>query len=278
MRRWLALAAILLLPALALAQDAPRPMPGAEGVAEAPPEPASPTERIVTGLSQDAVSINTSFTGSEILIYGAIRRDAPPRPGAPLGIIVTLEGPSQQVTVRRKERVGGIWINTRAVRIAAAPDFYAVATSARLPLMLDRAEDVRHRISPPLAIRALSGTTGSEDVTPFTSALLALRTQAGRYRVDEGAVEIIDDTLFRADVQMPSNLVEGDYRARIFLVRDGKVIDSNLAPIHVRKVGLERWLYRLSITQPFWYGLLSLGIAVAAGWGASAGFRALRRS
>ncbi|ARJ68862.1 TIGR02186 family protein [Paracoccus contaminans] len=276
MRRWLALAAALLLPVLAMAQDAPARQAPAVPLATAAP-PAAPAERIVTGLSQDAVSINTSFTGSDILIYGAIRRDAPPETGRPLGIIVTVEGPAQQVAVRRKERVGGIWINTRTVRIGAAPDFYAVATSGRLPLMLERDEDVRHRISPALAIRALSGMTAAEDATPFTAALLALRTQAGRYRVDEGAVKITDGILFEADVRMPSNLVEGDYRARIFLVRDGKVIDSNQAPIRVRKVGLERWVYRLSLERPFWYGLLSLALAVAAGWGASAGFRALRR-
>lgn len=274
---------IAILAAALLLASAPWGSPAAAqaasdmAAAAAPTAEGEPGERIVTGLSQDAVSINTGFTGSEILIYGAIRRDAAPGAGPPLGIIVTIEGPSQQVTVRRKQRVFGIWVNTSAMRIAAAPDFYAVATSARLPLMLDKDEDVRHRISPPLAIRALSGAAGTEDATPFTEALLRLRTQAGRYRVDEGRVSIIDDTLFRADVQMPSNLVEGDYRARIFLVRGGKVIDSNQAPIHVRKVGLERWVYRLSLERPFWYGILSLAFAVIAGWGASTAFRALRR-
>jgi hypothetical protein len=50
-----------------------------------------------------------------------------------------------------------------------------------------------------------------------------------------------------------------------------------VAPITVRKVGLERWLYRLAFDQPFLYGLMSLGVAVFAGWGASAAFRKLRR-
>lgn len=253
---------IALAPALVFAQ-APEPVSG---------------ERIVTGLSSDAVSITTSFTGSEILIYGAIRRDSPPVANDPPGIIVTVEGPSQQVTVRRKERVAGIWINTQSVEISAAPDFYAVATTGPLSQLLERDEDVRHRISPPLAVRAISGGSGVDNTTPFTEALLQLRTQDGRYRVDEGSVRIVDDTLFRADIRMPSNLVEGDYRARIFLVRDGKVLDSDQAPIRVRKVGLERWLYQLAMQQPLWYGLMSLAIAVAAGWLASAAFRFVRRA
>ena len=40
--------------------------------------------------------------------------------------------------------------------------------------------------------------------------------------------------------------------------------------------GLERWLTNLAHDQPLIYGLLSLLIAVVAGWAASAGFRFLR--
>lgn len=281
---WAAALLVALLPPGAMGQ-APRDaaLPRAEAPAArsapvpAPAPEAAPPEQLVSGLSQDEVAITATFTGSEILIYGAIRRDRPMAFAAPPGIIVTVEGPSQAVTVRRKNRIAGVWVNTQGVRIGAAPDFYVVASSAPLEAMLAPDEDVRFRISPPLAIRALSGGPQVEDTTPFTEALLRLRTESGRYRVDEGAVHILEDTLFRADVQLPSNLVEGDYRARIFLVRDDRVIDSDTVPIRVEKVGIERWLYRLAIHQPFWYGLMSLTIAMVAGLVASAAFRALRR-
>ncbi|MGC1259467.1 MAG: TIGR02186 family protein, partial [Jannaschia helgolandensis] len=40
-----------------------------------------------------------------------------------------------------------------------------------------------------------------------------------------------------------------------------------------QKVGLERWIYALANEEPILYGLLSLFIAIVAGWGASAVFR-----
>lgn len=279
-RRIIAAALLTLLPLTGAAQEADATTRLTVPLERAPAVPvpeAPPPERLVSGLSQDQVAITASFTGSEILIYGAIRRDEPKARDEAPGIIVTVEGPSQSVAVRRKDRVGPIWVNTAGMRIGAAPDFYVVASSGPLERMLDPAEDVRFRISPPLAIRALSAGAEVGDPTPFTEALLRIRTDSGRYRVDEGAVQIVDDTLFRADVRLPANLVEGDYRARIFLVRDGRVIDSDTVPIRVQKVGLERWLYRLAIHQPFWYGLMSLAIAMAAGLVASAAFRALRR-
>lgn len=234
-------------------------------------------EQVVAGLSQDAVSITTSFSGSEILIYGAVKRQAPLPDGPGIGVIVTVEGPSQAVTVRHKERRGGIWINTSGLRIGAAPDFYAVASSGRLAAMLTPEEDARYRITLRHAVRAFAGPIGVQDATPYTEALLRLRQAQGRYRIDDGKVRVIDQTLFRADVALPSNLVEGTYRTRIFLLRNGRVVDSQTAPIVVEKVGLERWLFRLATHNPALYGLMSLGIAVFAGWGASALFRALRR-
>ena len=81
---------------------------------------------------------------------------------------------------------------------------------------------------------------------------------------------------FSTSVQLPANLTEGDYKTRFFLTRRGRVIDSHETVIAVQKVGLERFLFRLAHDQPLIYGLMSLAIAIAAGWGASAAFRFLR--
>lgn len=242
-----------------------------------PEDAEMPAERVVAGLSSDSVAITASFDGSDILIYGAIKRETPIPPGPPLEIIVTVEAPSRALTVWRKERRFGIWVNTERVRVAAAPGFYAVATTGPLDEILQPEWDARYRISLPLAMRAL-GEDVVVDVVPFTEALVRLREENGLFRLDEGSVTLVEQTLFRADVRLPANLVEGSYRTRIFLLRNGEVVDVYRAPIDVRKVGLERWLYRLAFDQPLIYGLMSLAVAVVAGWAASAAFRHLRRA
>ena len=91
-------------------------------------------------------------------------------------------------------------------------------------------------------------------------------------------IALDQQTLFRTAIKMPANLTEGDYVTRIFLTRGGQIISSYQTSIDVRKVGLERWLFTLSRQQPLLYGLMSLAIAITAGWGASAAFQAMRRS
>ncbi|WP_323716320.1 TIGR02186 family protein [Paracoccus aminovorans] len=237
-----------------------------------------PPEQIVAGLSREDVDITTNFDGSEIIIYGAIKRERPIPRDNPLDVIVTVEGPARAVTVRHKERRLGVWVNTGRVGIGSAPSFYVVATTRPLQRILKPEQDQRFRISIPLAMRAFAGNADVPDVVPYTEAFVRLRENADMYRQDDGAVLLAEQTLFRADVRLPANLIEGFYSTRIFLLRDGAVIDSFRAPIEVRKVGLERWLYRLALDRPLIYGIMSLAIAVAAGWGASAAFRLVKRT
>ena len=209
----------------------------AAGLGPAPARAAG--ERVVAGLSQNRIAITANFDGSEIMIFGAVRREAPPPEGGPLQVIVTVTGPSEPVIVRRKARVFGVWANTEAVEVDAAPSFYAVATSAPLAEILAEVEDLRHRISIVRMIRSVGAPMEIADSQRFSEALVRIREAAG-------------------------------------LTRDRRVIDVYETTIDVSKVGLERWIYTLAHERPLVYGLLSLFIAIAAGWGASAIFSRIR--
>lgn len=238
--------------------------------------PALADESIVSGLSQNRVSITADFVGSEILVYGAVKRDAPTPEGSPLEVIVTVEGPATPLTVRRKERVAGIWINNASVRVDSAPSFFAVATTGPLSHILSDTENLRFNITIERVIRAVGITAEADKAGEFLLALLRVRTQEDRYRILEGKVELTEDTLFRTDVELPANLIEGEYKVRIFLLRDQKVVAHQERVVGVRKVGLERFIFNLAHQQPLIYGLMSLVLAALAGWGASAAFRLMR--
>lgn len=234
--------------------------------------PAS-AEEVVAGLSQNRISISTDFDGSEILIFGAVKRETPAGDG-PLQVLITVEGPSEPLTVRKKAKRFGIWINTDQVEVRGAPSFYAVATTAPLSEMITRTEDLIYSISIPRAIQLGNARFPGDEA--YERALIRIRETAGLYQTNIGAVSFEENTLFSTSVRLPANLREGDYRARFFLTRNGRVIDNHTTDIAVHKVGLERFLFRLSRENPLVYGLMSLAIAIGAGWLASAAFRAFR--
>lgn len=235
-----------------------------------PPEP--PRERVIAGLSEHRVALTTTFTGSEIFIYGAVSREAPAPPGE-LDVIVVVIGPSEPVVVRKKVQRFGIWVNGPSVTVNEAPSFYAVSTSGDFREVVGWTDDMRYRIGLDHAIRLISPTQSDEYPEDFRRAVIRLRHAEGLYFEQQGGVNISEETLFETRVRLPANLVEGDYVTRIFLLRDREVIDWTDDTIAVRRAGLGRIIYTMAQEQGALYGVISIAVALAAGWFASAFFR-----
>lgn len=240
--------------------------------------PALAEETFVTGLSTEEIALTANFSGSELFVFGAIRRDAPIDPAVdPLDIIITIKGPPNALTVRRKERRFGIWINTESVDVRDAPSFYAIATTGPLRDLLTETERLRFQIGMDHAVRKVSGHPTLDDTSSFTEAVVRLREKQELYEVLDGDVSLAEETLFQTSIAMPANIVEGIYKAEFFLVRDREVISSTTTDITVQKAGIERWIYNLSRQQPLIYGIMSVLVALLAGWLAAAAFRLIKR-
>ncbi|KFI30312.1 membrane protein [Haematobacter massiliensis] len=233
-------------------------------------------ERIVAGFSHDFIDISARFDGSEILVFGAVRREQAIPEDNPLGVIVIVEGPPETLTIRKKSHQFGIWMNTQNVRIRSAPSFYAVNTSWPVSFMLTPEQDRQYGISLPRLIYIAGRDVSEEEEPAFVDALIRIRRESGTYQINERAVSLEESTLFQTRVELPSTLVEGTYITRIYLTREGRVIDRYESHLPVYKVGVERWVHLLAVEQPLVTGLLALMVAVVAGWGASALFRSLR--
>ena len=239
--------------------------------------PVAAQESFVTGMSTDNIMLTANFTGSEVLVFGAIRRFAPiPAGQAPLDIVITLSGPPRTEIVRRKERRFGIWVNTEGVRVRQAPTYYAIATTKPLAEILSETERLRHQIGLDQAVRRVGAHSTLTDTSEFTEAMVRLRLENGLFERSEGGVTLAEETLFQARFQLPTNVSEGVYATRFFLVRNRQVISIGETEITVEKAGIERWLFNLSQDRPLAYGLLSVAIALAAGWTAATAFRLWR--
>ena len=101
---------------------------------QAPPQ-AEP--RLVPDVSQRQVEIRYSFSGAELLLFGAILYPGGRTPDAAPDVAVVLKGPLQRIVLREKQKVAGIWMNVDRVRFRSAPSFYAVASSRPLPQLVD---------------------------------------------------------------------------------------------------------------------------------------------
>ncbi len=236
--------------------------------------PTHAAEQVVAGLSQHSVSLTTNFSGSQIFVYGSVKHVAPAEEEAPLQVIVTVIGPAAPVEVRKKERTYGIWINGSAVRIDSAPSFYAVATTGPIRDILSFTDELRHRIGLDHVIKLIDPPEWAKDQREdYRKAVARIREAEGLYSIRTGTVKLIENELFRTEIKLPADLIEGDYSARIFLLRDKSVIDVFEDTIEVRRAGVGRLIYTSAQDYPALYGIISILVALAAGWLASAFFR-----
>lgn len=240
--------------------------------------PPVAAQELVTGISTENIALTANFTGSEVLVFGAIRRDAPIPPGqSPVDVVITLTGPDRNVVVRRKDRRFGIWLNAEEIVVRRVPSYYAMAGTRPIAEILSETERLRYEIGLEQTVRRTGAHPDVADTAPFTQALVRLRLEDGLFVDKPDGVDLAQETLFQTRFRLPTNLVEGSYTTDFFLVRDKAVISSGAMTITVQKEGIERWLYNLSQQRPLLYGLMSVAIALFCGWTAAWAFAYARR-
>src|SRR3546814_17899764 len=69
------------------------------------------TPKLVPDVSQRKIDIIYSFTGAELLLFGAILYPGGRLPTDRAAIIVVLRWPSEPITTRNKELMAGIWVH-----------------------------------------------------------------------------------------------------------------------------------------------------------------------
>jgi uncharacterized protein (TIGR02186 family) len=222
-------------------------------------------DNLIVDLSEHVIEIDSSFTGTSILLFGVT--------DTPDDVIVTARGPVEPTVVRRKRRVAGIWVNRDAVAFDAVPRYYALAASR--PLDDLELEDllVAHKIGvEQLALEPLWVAT-EEPIATFREALRRIKARSELYPTQLGEVRFIDDSLFRATLNFPANVPLGHYEAEIFLIQDGRMTELKTTPLEIRKSGLSAELFGFANQSPALYGLIAIAAALVAGWVGSLVFR-----
>lgn len=225
-------------------------------------------EDLVSGISQDLIQITSNYTGTDIVVFGAIER---PAGVSGRDIVVVVRGPDSNVTVRRRDRVAGIWVNRDAAQFSGLPAYYFLASTRPLPQIAPAAILARHGIG----VNNLqpSSIYSHHAWAPFRAAALRQLTDQGLYSEAPGGIDFLSETLFRTTVPVPAGVTRGQYNVEVYLMRDGDIVSAQSTPLFIDQTGLERRLFNFAHNNPFGYGLVAVLMAILLGWISSALFR-----
>jgi len=221
---------------------------------------------LVPEVSQHEIRVRQGFTGTELLLYGAILDPQGRRASDPYDIVVVLKGPTEPILVREKDKKLGIWVNAHSTAFRSAPSFFSVVSSRPVAEIVDDRTAAIYELG--LGFLQLSPTGAIDPVeqSRFTKGLVDLRQREGLYREDGDGVTVSSGVLYQARIPVPSNVITGRYTAETFAIADGRVIASAIAEVQVEKQGFEKFVADQADQSSFLYGLFAVVLSLFMGW------------
>ena len=221
---------------------------------------------LVSGLSQDQIEITSNYTGTDLIVFGAIETRAYGDASAQRDVVVVVRGPDMEMIVRQKARVAGLWINRHEVTLRAMPGYYYVASTRPLDKIANTAI-LKSRQLGIDNIQPASYTTHSMgEALIYTDAAIRQQTRRGLFEAAKIGIEFLSSSLFRVRVPVPASVPRGQYTVEVYLFKNGNVVSAQSTPLFVDQRGLERRLFNFAHRRPLAYGVATVLIALLLGW------------
>lgn len=229
--------------------------------------------RLVPDVSSRAIDIQYSFTGEELLLFGAILYPGQRLPDDRADIVVVLKGPVRPIILREKRRVAGIWVNANSIRLRSSPGFYAIGSSQPIDKLVDERTAAIFELGLENLSMSPAGFSESSTLERFEKGLVDLYRRMGLFYENPAAVEITEGVLYRARIPVPARVPVGTYRAETFLISKGRVLAVASRNVEIRKAGFERFVALAAQRHGFLYGLAAVAMSLLLGYAASAAFK-----
>lgn len=215
-------------------------------------------EGIIADVSDRRIAVTAGFTGAKTTVFGAL-----PEAG---DVIIVVTGPMHTVTVRRKERVLGIWLNRSAVSFQSVPGFYWLASSRPLGEIASDDFLKARRLKVQNLRFATAQPVSAPQMEEFRTALLHLRAWREEYALTPAPVTIMGQRLYRADLTLPASAPTGEYLVTTYLLKGGALIGTEQIPLTLRKEGTTAALAGLALRYPVLYAMVAILLALFSGW------------
>lgn len=228
---------------------------------------------LVPDVSRNTIDIQYSFTGADLLLFGAILYPGGRLPDSQADIVVVLKGPTRAITLREKQKIAGIWINADSTRFRSVPGYYAIASSRPIDKLVDERTAAIYELG--ISNLQLSPASGADAKRQqrFEQGLIELNKSHELFAERPDAVEIREGVLYRATIPVPARVPVGRYTAETFLISKGRVLAVASREVDIRKSGFERFVAMAAQRHGFLYGLAAIIVSLAFGYAGALIFR-----
>ncbi len=222
--------------------------------------------------NHDHITIDFFYHGSTVSVRGESD------PGVDL--VIKLASPEGHQILKQKGKVGGLlWMNVGQLKFERTPDFYAVYSTKKLDELMGKDERIKHIIGYEALQEhvEVSPVANAEEKAKWFGEFVKFQENSHVYAQSEGKITTQMNANGRQEyfilTDWPYQAAPGDYRVTVYAVRNGKVVEQAESKVNVEQVGTVKMLANMAANNAAFYGLLSIGIALSAGFGVGLVFR-----
>lgn len=231
--------------------------------------------------NHERIDIDFGYHGSTV----SVRGDA----DEGVDLVVKISSPERRQVVNKKGRVAGLWMNVGPLELDRAPDVYEVFSTRPLEAILTPEERLAHVIGYDALERHVDVTpiARAEEKATWFREFVALKESSRLYAESSGrivteSVGAGDPVLLAAaasgggeggrqryslETDWPHQAPPGAYDVTVFAVKDGRVREQAHALVTVEQIGIVKLLASMARDSAVLYAIVSIAIAVAAGFG-----------
>ena len=217
-------------------------------------------DNLVTDLSESTVEISSTFSGAEILLFGAYdgqKND---------DIIVVVSGQKGDIKVDKKEKKFGIWMITKSIKFLNIPKYYYIASNRKIKEITNKTEIKKRKLD-------LNSFELKNDKIDYKNldkkwyeALKRNMKKKQFWKIEENSITLNKNTLFRKTLSLPSNVSTGMYNVKILHYRKGNLISQEESKIKIDKTGISANIYNIAQNFSAIYGIIAVIVALFFGW------------
>ncbi len=222
--------------------------------------------------NHDDIKIDFFYHGSTVSVKGEADGGT--------DLVIKIAAPEEHQTLKQKGKVGGVlWMNVGKLSFEHTPNLYSIHSTKKLDEILARNEMERYQIGYPALMKHVEITPVKDETekSVWFNEFVKFKEDQNLYASSSGKIETKTLPNGRQEyyilLNWPYQAGPGGYTVSVYAVKGGKVAEKAEASVKVEQVGTVKALAGMAKNSAAFYGILSVGIALGAGFGVGMVFR-----
>lgn len=224
--------------------------------------------------NHDYIAVDYNYHGSTVSVKGIADPD--------VDLLIKISAPNSDLAMRTKQHVGGVlWMNMGELHMGETPRVYHLFGTARPEVLLNQEDRDAYALGyDALEREARMSLKGMEETAAgnaqWFKEFVKYQERSHLYGESFGQVKLVpeqDSGRYEMQMDWPYQAPPGVYDVTVYAVRGGKVVETATSSVTVEQVGAVKYLANMARNNGALYGVLSILIALASGFGVGMVFR-----